>query len=188
MYPRARNVAGVTVLVALAVVTWLFSRPPADETPAPGRGEDTSAAYYLRDATMLGTNADGRVYYRMIADEIEQSVGGDELLFHGLRIEYEPSFEINWSLSAAEGRAERGEDVLNLSAGVLLQNTTAPNGEATVVRTASLSLDTAQSMATTAESVVLSRGRTTFRAVGLTADLARDQLRLHSGVLADVVP
>lgn len=186
MHSQTRNVIGVSVLVALAAVTWLFSRPATEDAARQRVAEDSNPGYYLRNATLFGTDADGRIYYRMIADRIEQSVAGDELLLHGLRVEYEPEFEVNWTLSARKGRAERGDDVLNLSDGVLLTNTAAPEGRATVIETPSLTLDTARSMATTADAVVVSHGRTTFRATGLTADLARDQLELHSNVSAYV--
>lgn len=188
MYPRPRNLIGFAVLVALAVLTWLFGRPAVEDAPRQGRGDDTNAAYYLRNATMLGTDVEGRVYYQMVAREIEQSVEGDELLFHGLQIDYQPEFEVNWSLTAAEGRATRGEDVFDLSEGVSLTNNAVREGESTVIETASLTLDTAQSMATTPGDVVLLHGRTTFRGAGLTADLSRDQLTLHSDVVADVAP
>jgi LPS export ABC transporter protein LptC len=184
MYPVARNLIVVALLAGLAAATWILGRSLQEETPQPRAGNEPSAGYYLKNATLFGTDTNGRVYYRLIANEVRQSDAGDELLFHGLRVEYDPESEIQWRLTAAEGRAARGQEVLNLSNGVELTSTPAPEEQMTTIQTESLELDTTNSMATTQDPVVLSHGRTTFEATGLTADLSRDQLQLHSNVSA----
>jgi len=186
MYIIVRNVLAITVLLALAAISWIFSRPTANSEPQQSGSTGANSGYYLKNATMLGTNTDGRIYYRLMAEQIEQSSGGDELIFQVVQIQYDANTDTNWQVSAGEARASRELSVLNLSNGVVLTGTTTSE-HATVLEMNTLTLDTNKSLASTVDSVSLVHGQTRLRATGLRADLSRDYLELISDVSANLV-
>lgn len=187
MYRVARNLLGTAALVALAVLTWVLGRPvEVEDTPAAG-GEGVESGYYLKNATLFGTNAEGRVFYRIRAEQINQPADGGALRFANLNVEYDPDFDVHWRLSAPAGVAGENDGTLRLSEGVRLQSANTDTA-ATLIEAQSLILDTAASTAHTEDRVSLVHGRTQFEATGLTADLANDRIDLHADVSATLVP
>lgn len=178
MQAHARNIAVITLLLGLAAATWLIGRPfPTDEvvtTPAASQ-----AGYYLKDAVLLGTDADGRIYYRVFAGRVEQSSGSDDLLLSRVRVEYEPELDVNWRFSAEEGRASTATDTIELARGVVLTHQAESDSPGTTIETQSLRLDAGKSMAQTEDHVTVRRGNTLFEAESLEADLNLDHLELQ---------
>lgn len=188
MYPAARNVLGTATLVALAVLTWMLGRPvETDDRAAVGTGTADSG-YYLKNATLFGTNAEGRVFYRVSAEQINRPADGGALELRNLSVEYDPDFDVRWQLSAHAGIAGETDGTLLLSEGVRLESANGGTAPATLIEAQSLILDTAASTARTQDRVSLAHGRTLFEATGLTADLAHDRIDLHADVSATLVP
>jgi LPS export ABC transporter protein LptC len=181
-------VLGAVLLAGLAFVTWMVSRP----TPMTERdvvaGSEVTAGYYLRNATLFGTDSEGRVYYRLRAATVERQSDGGPLRFSDLTVEYDPSFDVHWRLSAAAGRTGATRDTLLLSDGVRLESAATDSTAGTTIDAETLTLDAAGSTATTSDRVALAHGRTRFEATGLTADLSSDRIDLHADVSARLVP
>ncbi len=188
MFTAIRNVVGVGLLVGLAAVTWLLGRPQPGNDPTAGSGEAADASYYLTNATLFGADAEGRIFYRLTAAEVRQPADGGALELRELKIDYDPSLDIRWQLSAAAGVRAADQNVLRLSDGVRLESTGPDDGPATSIVAASLTLDTRTSTASTEDRIALERGKTRFAATGLTADLVHDRIELHSDVSAHLVP
>jgi len=188
MYQTIRNVTGAAVLILVAVVTWVMSRPPGDGEIVVSESSGDDMSYYLRDATLYGTNAEGRITYRLSAREVNQPADGGALQFGNLEVRYDPEADVAWRLVARTGVGGETPGILELSDGVRLENAAVGRGAPTVIETPTLTLDTEHSTARTEDRVRLAHGRTRFEATGLTADLARDRIDLHADVSALVLP
>jgi LPS export ABC transporter protein LptC len=179
--PRpARNLLIFIVLAGIAGASWLLSRPPA-EAPArlaPEAGEPLG--FYLRDAVLIGTDAEGRVSYRIYADRVEQIEAEDDLVLDEVRVEYDTSEQVPWRLTAKQGTAAIGGEYLELFGGVRLANDPDEGIVPTVVETQQLRLDPASFVASSDQSVVFRRGSARITAVGFRANLKDGQLDLES--------
>ena len=60
MYRRILNLLALCVLAGVAAATWYWSRPGDDTSPALRSAGEQPPSYYLKDATLLETNEDGR--------------------------------------------------------------------------------------------------------------------------------
>jgi LPS export ABC transporter protein LptC len=177
MHAYTRNIAVLVVLLGLALATWLVGRPPVSEEVT-ATTEAVQLGYYLKNAVLLGTDADGRIYYRIFAGQVEQSSGAEELLLSKVRVEYEPDSDVNWKFSAERGTAAPDRDYIELQDGVQLTSETEVEGSLTTIETQSLRLNTRESEASTDEHVTLMHGKTRFEAESLRADLTRDYFEL----------
>lgn len=176
----ARNLLIFIVLASIAGASWFWSRP-AEQAPARLANEPSEPlGFYLRDAVLLGTDAEGRISYRIYADRVEQVDADDELALDEVRVEYDGSEQVPWHLSAKQGTAGLGGDYLELFGGVRLANEPTEGVVPTVVETPRLQLDPASFVASSDESVVFRRGSATITAIGLKADLKEGQLDLES--------
>lgn len=188
MLIAVRNVLGAALLVGLAALTWTLGRPSLPDEREARPTSDAASGYYLRNATLFGTDAEGRIYYRLRAAGVEQQADDGALRFSDLTVEYDPQFDVHWQLRAVSGRTGETPDTLLLSDGVRLEIAATETSDAMSIEADSLTLDTAGSRVTTPDRVSLAHGRTRFEATGLTADLALDQIDLHANVSARIVP
>ena len=128
-----RNTLVIVVLGALAVATWLYGRTP---TAAP-RTLPTEGAqplgYYLRAARILGTDEQGRIAYRIMADNLEELPQEQRLKLDGVRIEYVPTDADTWLISAAAGTAPKDGSELTLNGDVSLRSEPRGGGKALVI-------------------------------------------------------
>ncbi len=99
-----RNLAALLLLAAAASLSWYFSRSPEQPRRAAGNGEPGLLGYYLRDATLLGTDESGRALVRIHTAEAVQE-HGQGLTLTGVRIEYRDEQAVGWTISAELARA-----------------------------------------------------------------------------------
>ncbi len=64
--------------------------------------------YYLRGARLLGTDEQGHVAYRILAERLEELPGEERLLLEGVSVEYQPANEVPWVISAGERQRAEG--------------------------------------------------------------------------------
>ncbi len=188
MNSTVRNTLGGLLLVGLAVATWLLGRPSLQEGPRPGAAGAGASGYYLREATLFGTDTEGRIRYRLNAARIDRPADGGNLTFEDLRVEYDPAFDVHWRLSAGAGVAGIEPGQLALHGGVRLETRASGAASPTRIETQTLTLNTSASTATTRDRVALENGRTRFEATGMSADLANDRIDLHADVSANILP
>ena len=142
--------------------------------------QDTPLGYYLRDAVLIGTDTNGKISYRIYADEVEQHDANDDLVLRKVRVEYDSSEHVPWRLTADEGTVELHGEYLDLSGSVRLSNESEEGVVPTVVKTQQLRLDPASFVASSEEAVAFVRGKARISAVGLRADLKDGRLDLQS--------
>jgi LPS export ABC transporter protein LptC len=176
MMSAVRNTLMFVILAGAAIATWLLGRPPPElegsaiRRPAP-------LGYYLRDATILGTNADGVVSYRIYAGRVEQAELNRSWVLTEVRVEYDARENIPWRVTAPRGTAESGGEYLRLFGGVQLSSEPEDGTAATMIETPELEFEPESYLATGAP-VTYSRGDTRLQAESFTADLEKDIIDL----------
>lgn len=182
MYISIRNSIGLLILLAAAVATWLASRheisPGADADTA----RSTPLGYYLRDAVFLGTDENGRVFYRVHAGLAERQADDQGLALQRVRVEYRDTEHVQWQLSADRAATRAVGDFLDLSGDVRLSSTPTDDRMPTVIETDALRLEPDRFLASSDSPVRVSIGDASLRATGLKAHLKDDKLELESNV------
>ena len=182
MAVNPRNLLLFGILAGTALVTWVVARV-AQEPAAPriDRGP-VAQGYYLLGAVMHGTDEDGRVYYRIKAERVEQEADGENFVLERMRVEYLPDTDVHWDISASRGLADLGRESLRLQEDVRLVYAPDADQEQTVIETNDLQIFTDEFLATTDQSVTMRKGRSEFVATGLELNLKTDFWKLGSDV------
>ena len=161
-------------------MTWVL----ALERTAPGDRsasiEPAPPGWYLVDAIMSGTDEDGRIYYRIIADRVVQRAEGDNLELENMSVEFTADTEVRWAITAARGIAPASRDFLHLLEDVRLVRSPEANEDATVVEMQELQLYTDEFRATSDGVIAMRSGAMDFTATGLSIDLKNDDWELKS--------
>ena len=172
----------MVVLAALAVATWLYSRvPPAAERRLPADGTEP-LGYYLRAARMLGTDDQGRVAYRILADNLEELPEQQRLKLDGVRIEYMPADTDRWLISATAGTAPKDGSELELNGNVSLRSEPRNGGKAVIIAAETLRFFPQTSSAESEAPVTISIGDWHIEAGRLRTLLKGDVMELESKV------
>ena len=177
-----RNAAGIALLTIAATASWLAversdrasSTLPSTRDPAPG--------YYLREATIFGTDADGRTLYELRAVHIRHVPESDSIELDGLHLDYDIASRAPWRLDAQRGVIPSDGASITLAGKVRLVNTPLDGSVPTVIRTESLEVGFLEHVASSAEPVEIARGGHVLTARGLQVDLKKETLRLQSAV------
>ena len=182
MYLDTRNTAIVTLLVTAAVVSWFLSRAGTVVPPASELRGTAPLGYYLRNAVLLGTDDEGNIFYRVLAERVVEADESESLELSHVRVEYRDSADVRWQASAEQAQASRDTSILDLFGNVRLANDGAEGDTATVIETDRLRFDPDSFLATTDRPVTVSIGRGHIGATGMKAFLKDDRLELESQV------
>jgi len=188
MHLNARNIILFVVLSGAALYTWLVAGPGTTEAPVQTPAATAPSGYYLRNATLLGTDEQGRVNYRVFAAELEQASRDAALVLGQVRVEYDPQTGVRWRMTADEGFAPSDQSYLDLRHGVRLVNEPRSGDEPVTIETEALRLEPGTYTASTDGDVAMRQGKADFRAKGLKADLKQDYLEFESNVSARFPP
>jgi LPS export ABC transporter protein LptC len=170
------------VLATLAVATWLYGRIPAT-APRTLPAEGTQPlGYYLRAARMLGTDEQGRIAYRILADNLEELPEQQRLKLDGVRIEYLPADADRWLISATAGTAPKDGSELELNGNVNLRSEPRDGGKAVVIAAETLRFFPDTSSAESETPVTISVGDWHIEAGRLRTLLKGDVMELESKV------
>ena len=82
---------------------------------------------------MLGTDEQGRIAYRILADNLEELPEQQRLKLDGVRIEYLPAGADPWFISATAGTAPKDGSELLLSGAVSLRSEPRDGGKVVVI-------------------------------------------------------
>jgi LPS export ABC transporter protein LptC len=182
-----RNLILILLLGAAAVASWYFSLPPSQEPRRESSTGDEALGYYLRGASILGTDENGRVAYSLVASRLEEHPNEERLFFAGVKIDYRPADSTPWIITAATGSAPKDTAVVDLAGDVELKSEP-QSGQPILIATQKLTFVPAASTATTEEPVTLAIGGWQFDAVGLRTHLKDQSLTLKSNVHGKVGP
>lgn len=172
----------MVVLAAFAVATWLYGRVPVPvlrTLPADGA---QPLGYYVRAARILGTDDQGRVEYRILADNLEEVPGLERLKLDGVRIEYMPAEADQWLISAASGSAPKDSSELTLSGQVTLRSEPRDGGKPVVITAETLRFVPKSSSAESTTPVSITVGDWQLEAGRLRTLLKGDVMELESKV------
>ena len=180
MAAAVRNLLIFVLLTGAATATWLLSLPELPDVAPQPAVAPAKPGYYLRDAVILGTEADGVISYRILAGRVEQPQHERSLFLTDVRVEYDVREGVPWLVTAAHGTGASGSGLLKLS-GVQLRRGAHSGDGPIVVETKELEFDPETYIARAAAPVTLSSGGATLEARGFSADLKRDRVDLESG-------
>ncbi len=188
MWMDLRNGIAIVTLAAAAIATWYWSRPTEPPRVA-RRAEDTAPlGYYLRGARVLGTDAEGHVTYKILADRLEELPDQSLLQLDGVRVEYSPSDDVPWLISASRASTPKNGAHLDLEGNVQLRSAPTDGSKAVTIATTRLRFVPDDSTAVSDEAVQLTVGGWQVDAVGLRANLKDNEVELESKVHGQVAP
>ena len=182
MTVNPRNLVLFGILAGAALVTWVLARVAQEPAATSIERGPSSEGYYLLGAVMHGTDDDGRVYYRIRADRVEQQADGENFVLERMRVEYTPESDVRWNISAARGFADANRESLSLEDDVRLVYVPDADQEQTVFETEDLLVYTDEFLATTDQRVTMRKGQSEFTATGLELNLETDFWQLGSNV------
>ena len=177
-----RNVILMLLLGAAAVASWLYGRPDPVVEARRAHGDDAPLGYYLRGARLLGTDQDGHVAYRILADRLEEQADQERLLLQGVQVEYHPANEVPWHITAGSGISPKDGSRLDLSGGVELRSEPTDGGMPWRITTESLSFEPSTSSAASDQPTQLRVGDWQLEGNALRVHLKDQRLQLESGV------
>lgn len=179
----------MVVLAIVAAVTWVASwqrEEPA--TPAPAAADPRPLGYYLHGARLLGTDEQGRVAYRVLAQRIDELPDEGRLRFEGVSVEYQPVDETAWAISAANASGPKDGSQLDLAGNVELRSSPTDGTEPEVITTERLRFSPDTSRVESDEPVEIRIGDWQLAGVGLSTHLKDDTLTLESQVHGTFAP
>ena len=181
-----RNLLLFAGLVTAAILTGVFARFAEEPEIDSSENLPLTAGYYLKQATLHGTDDLGRRFYSIHADLIEQQVESSDFEFEEMSVEYTPETDVRWDIHATQGLTGADREYLELSDDVRL--TYAPDSvrEEFVFETKQLDLYANEFLAKSDETVEMYRGKTSLRSIGLEVNLKTDAWKLGATTLLAV--
>ena len=182
MYLNLRNSVWLLVLGSAAVGTWYLSRDSVADLEITRNPGPASLGYYLNGAVLMGTDENGEVLYRIVAERIEENPNEDQLILNEVRVEYRDQSGVPWRIQASRARGPTNRQYLDLTGDVRIEHTSTNPAEATIIETVALRLEPQKYFASTQGPVHFQIGDTRIDAVGLKAYLKDDKIDLESEV------
>jgi len=184
---NARRAFVILLLSIAAAGTWYLANSLATGELAETPGSIIKDGFYLRSASVLGTDDEGQLVYRIQAEYAEQ-LGENEIEFRNVRIEYSAEVDVPWTVTADSGWIGEDERTLELRGNVTAISNEGFSGEITEIRTPFLEFEPDTFRAETDRRVQIRIGARSLTAIGMLALLRDNQLRLKSNVSGKFVP
>jgi len=135
--------------------------------------------YYLKDAIITETHADGSMKMQLAARRIEQQPQDGSFILSAVHADYFQAPEREWTLSARSGFIPGDSRVLNLQGDVELRPANTAGGA--FLRTETMAIDTEKNIAYSTDSPVTIRfGQHAMIVNSFTADLSTEKIRLEA--------
>jgi LPS export ABC transporter protein LptC len=176
-----RNTVVTLLLALVAAALWLATWQRQGTTPAVERNDDAPPlGYYVHGARMTGTDEQGRVTYRVLAERLDEVPEEDRLQLTGVSIEYRPPEDTAWSLSAASASSPKSGSPLDLAGNVEIKSVPTDGSQPRAIDTETLRFWPDTSIAETDAPVRFRVGDWLIEGVRLRGNLKEDTLRLES--------
>lgn len=185
MTPRLS--VGLFVLSLAALGSWYVARQHGGEDPAATAPPPVHRGYYLENARILGTAADGSLLYEIRAEYAEQQ-RDERIRFSAVQIEYSPASEVPWSIRADTAIMSPQENQVLLEGNVQATSGQGFSGQETVILTDSLGLDPERYIAETDDRIRLRIGESNLTGTGMLAYLKENRVQIRSNVSGRFVP
>jgi LPS export ABC transporter protein LptC len=176
-----RGLLGLAVLtvVALATTGLYLVSDVAPEAPPPRARP--GIGFYVKDARLRATDAEGHPLYDLTATAARQSLEDDSVDLDEVRLDSDPTGPRGWALHARSGRIPPDGKILQLTGGVV-GTTREPATPVTTFRTDYLEYDPSTTLATTDREVTLDQAGGTLHGRGMRADLGQGRVALLARV------
>ncbi len=182
MYLNLRTTLGIIILAAAAFGSWWLAQAPSDPDSLPlGRGVPPPG-YYLREAKVSHSGADGKLLFEINAQSAQQNAATQSMQLDGVRVDYLPSVDVPWALESDSGIAPLDQSYIELSGAVTITAVGRAPADTLVIRTAKLTLQPETQLATTDSRVQIVLGKQQLNATGMVAYLGEERLELTSNV------
>jgi len=179
----------MVVLAILAAATWIATWQRLDVGPVVDRPRASGPlGYSARGARISRTDEQGRLLYRVFAEQFAEVPGEDRLQLIGVNVDYQPADETPWTLMAAGGTFARERSQLDLLGNVEVRSMPADGVHPVTIVTDKLLFSPDTSSVESDEEVEIRVGDWQVRAVGLRSDLKGGTLKLESEVHGTIVP
>ena len=159
--------------------------------------EIISTDYTIKNATLFGTDMEGRFLYKIIAKEAKINSANKQIYLTGVNIKYDTHQNIDWVITAEKGQVLSSSNVLALNGNVILENLTKESNEAmpflllpelnvsftnamlekTKLTTEYLEVNPNTFTVTTNRNVFINKDDITIQAQGLTAHIKENELQ-----------
>ncbi|MEE4185529.1 MAG: LPS export ABC transporter periplasmic protein LptC [Gammaproteobacteria bacterium] len=184
--PEPRNVLAFVLLLAGAVgSTFLVFRH--SEIAEVSEKPTLSLAYYLDNAELTGTTADGSVLYRIRADRAEQNTTDASIEMRAIDLDYGPVGGPTWNVRANAGRIPAAAEVIELAGDVTAVSGDLPGGR-TEIRTQQLDIHPDTMLATTPARVAVLFDGHQLNGTGMEANFRTNRLNLLANVNGKFTP
>ena len=173
---------GVILLVAALLIGYNFwlSRDQDQLTSAPAPEQP---GYYLKQARVLETQADGASRFNLRADTIQQNPADDSFQLNKVELQYHAETNNEWRLSADTGTLPADTSSVELHGQVRIwPSPDNPTTRNLLVRTESLYLNLLDNIATAPGAITFEMNQQRITGVGLRADLKQQQVHIESQV------
>lgn len=177
----------IVTLFGVALGSWLLTRSDRDTDVIPAAENTAYRGYYLSDARILGTDADGSRLYEIIAKQAEQQ-SDERIEFTDVHIEYSPDSDVPWTIDAQKATLYPDRERVHLEGDVRALSAEGFSGEDTELRTESLDFDPERFIASTEERIQIQIGSRTLTGIGMVASLRENRLEIKSNVRGRFVP
>jgi len=184
--PEPRSILFLGLLLVAALFSVYISSGGETDDIKKSRPE-LSLAYYLYDAELTGTGADGQILFQVWARTAAQSPDDSGIDMDDVRMIYGPPTALPWELTANAGRIPKDASVIELR-GDVLAISAAVDRTTTIIRTQRLDIDPATRQASTASRVQLEFGGRIVNATGMEANFETNDLKLLSNVSGKFLP
>jgi lipopolysaccharide export system protein LptC len=184
-----RNTVVMILLAICAAAIWFAAWQRQEAPPAMERPENTEPlGYYILGARFSGTDEQGRVTYRVSADRLDELPGDQRLQLTGVKVDYQPTDEAAWAISADTATAARDLSQLDLLGSVEVRGAAANGSGPWTIRSDALYFWPQASKVESRTLVEAYVGDWKFDAVGLLMDLKGETLELESEVHGILLP
>lgn len=182
-----RSLVALVLLTIAALASWYVARDNGGPAVAAGSSGPAHRGYYLEDARILGTDASGALLYEILADRAEQQPD-QRILFSTVLIEYTPESDVPWSIRADTAILSPDENRVILNGNVRAESEQGFSGDATQIRTTSLTFDPERYVAETDERIYIQIGDRSLTGTGMLASLKENQVDIRSNVSGRFIP
>ncbi len=183
----SRTLTTIVMLTIAAIASWYVARPENTSDAIPVATDNVHRGYYLKNARILGTGADGKLLYEIAAEDAEQRAD-QSIGLSNVRIVYSPERDIPWVLRADEATLVDDDPTIALRGQVQIISAGVEDEATTEIRTQYLKLDTEQFLAETDERVQIRFGARSVTATGMLASLHDDKIELKANVRGKIAP
>ena len=169
-----------TIVIAIALAGYLLVSNHKNDSlselqPPPQSG------YYLNQATLIETGADGRTRIKLQADRVLQDIENNITNLEQVAVNFRSEDDTPWLLTADHGQLPAQSTTVQFEGNVLIRSED-HTLQRPLISASALNIDTERSIASTVGPVNFVMDQQRVSGVGLEYDIKRQKLRLRSQV------